>query len=78
MPPPHTSARQQFDQVRQAVGGGQLTAAQRLQANQILRDDAPWIFMNYTNQVRVTRANVKGFQLNPLQMFFNMEQVSLQ
>jgi hypothetical protein len=30
--------RQQFDQLRQAVGGGQLTAAQRLQANQILRE----------------------------------------
>jgi hypothetical protein len=30
--------RQQFDQLRQAVGGGQLTPAQRLQANQILRE----------------------------------------
>ena len=47
-------------------------------ANQILHDDAPWIFMNHTTQVRATRANVKGFQLNPLQMFFNMEQVSLE
>jgi peptide/nickel transport system substrate-binding protein len=48
------------------------------QANQILHDDAPWLFINHTNQVRATRANVKGFQLNPLQMFFHMEQVSLQ
>ncbi|HXZ44607.1 MAG TPA: ABC transporter substrate-binding protein [archaeon] len=47
-------------------------------ANQILHDDAPWIFINHTNQVRATRANVKGFQLNPLQMFFHMEQVSLE
>jgi hypothetical protein len=34
--------------------------------------------MNHTNQVRAARANVKGFQLNPLQMFFNMEKVSLE
>jgi len=47
-------------------------------ANQVLHDDAPWIFINYTNQVRASRATVKGFQLNPLQMFFHMEKVSLQ
>ena len=49
-----------------------------LQANKILHDDAPWIFMNHTNQVRAARASVKGFQLNPLQMFFHIELVSLQ
>ena len=49
-----------------------------MQANRILHDDAPGIFINYTNQVRAARANVKGFTLNPLQMFFHMEQVSLQ
>ncbi|HXX38009.1 MAG TPA: ABC transporter substrate-binding protein [bacterium] len=49
-----------------------------IQANQILHDDAPWIFINHTNQVRATRANVKGFLLDPLTMFFNMELVSLQ
>jgi peptide/nickel transport system substrate-binding protein len=49
-----------------------------MQANQILHDDAPWIFMNYTNQVRAARSNVRGFILNPLQMFFHMELVSLQ
>ncbi|HET8999288.1 MAG TPA: ABC transporter substrate-binding protein [bacterium] len=48
------------------------------QANKILHDDAPWVFMNYTNQVRAARASVQGFLLNPLQMFFHMEQVSLQ
>jgi ABC-type transport system substrate-binding protein len=47
-------------------------------ANQILHDDAAWIFINHTNQVRAARANVKGFQLNPLQMFFHMELVSLE
>ena len=47
-------------------------------ANQILHDDAAWIFINHTNQVRAARANVKGFLLNPLQMFFHMEQVSLE
>ena len=48
------------------------------QANQILHDDAPWIFINHTNQVRAARSNVKGFLLNPLQMFFHMERVSLE
>src|SRR3989441_248380 len=48
------------------------------QANKLLHDDAAWIFMNHTNQVRAARANVKGFVLNPLQMFFNMELVSLE
>jgi peptide/nickel transport system substrate-binding protein len=49
-----------------------------IQANRILHDDAPGIFMNYTNQVRAARTSVRGFTLNPLQMFFHMEQVSLQ
>ena len=63
---------------------GRLTTdqAKRIQiyekANQVLNDDAPWIFMNHTNHVRAARANVRGFQLNPLQMFFHMEQVSLE
>jgi peptide/nickel transport system substrate-binding protein len=48
------------------------------QANQVLHDDAPWIFINHMNLVRATRANVKGFLLNPLQMFFHMELVSLE
>lgn len=48
------------------------------EANKILHDDAAWIFMNHTNQVRAARANVKGFLLNPLQMFFHMELVSLE
>ena len=47
-------------------------------ANAILHDDAPWILINHTTHVRATRVNVKGFQLNPLQMFFHMELVSLE
>jgi len=47
-------------------------------ANEILHDDAAWIFINHTRQVRASRASVKGFQLNPLTMFFHMEKVSLQ
>ena len=41
-------------------------------------DDAPWVFLNSTTQVRAIRREVKGFLLNPTQMFFNMELVSLQ
>jgi peptide/nickel transport system substrate-binding protein len=46
-------------------------------AQKLILDDAPWIFVNQTLQVRVTRKEVKGFQLNPTQMFFEMQDVSL-
>ena len=41
-------------------------------------DDAPWVFVNSTLQVRAIRNEVKGFRLNPTQMFFDMDQVSIQ
>jgi peptide/nickel transport system substrate-binding protein len=43
----------------------------------MILDGAPWVFVNSTLQVRATRKEVKGFQLNPTQMFFDMETVSL-
>lgn len=43
----------------------------------ILHDEAAWLFVNHTLQVRATRANVEGFALNPLQMFWYMEDVEL-
>jgi peptide/nickel transport system substrate-binding protein len=43
----------------------------------MILDGAPWVFVNSTLQVRATRKNVAGFQLNPTQMFFDMETVSL-
>lgn len=66
-----------------------LTQAQRIsdhdkrvelykQAQKIIMDDAPWIFVNSVLQTRVARKEVKGFALNPTQMFFDMETVSLQ
>ena len=42
-----------------------------------IMDDAPWVFVNSVLQVRAARKEVKGFQLNPTQMFFDMDQVSL-
>ena len=39
--------------------------------------DAPWVFVNCVSQVRAVRKEVHGFQLNPTQMFFDMQQVSL-
>ena len=42
-----------------------------------IMDDAPWVFVNSVLQVRATRKDVKGFRLNPTQMFFDMDQVSL-
>ena len=47
------------------------------QASRIIHDDAPWLFINHTLHVRATRANVDGFALNPLQMFWYMEDVDL-
>jgi peptide/nickel transport system substrate-binding protein len=47
-------------------------------AQKIIMDEAPWIFVNQTLQVRVTRKEVKGFVLNPTQMFFEMQSVSLE
>jgi len=44
----------------------------------MILDDAPWVFVNSTLQVRAHRKDVKGFRLNPTQMFFDMDQVSLQ
>lgn len=48
------------------------------QAQKIIDDDAPWIMGTYTTQVRFTTSNVHGFLLNPAQMFFGMQNVSLQ
>ena len=48
------------------------------QAQQIIWQDAPWLFLNNTLQVRATTSNVTGFVLNPTQMFFGLENVGLQ
>jgi len=48
-----------------------------MEANKILHDDAPWIFINHVDQARAIRTNVDGFMLNPLQVYFHMELVSL-
>ena len=42
-----------------------------------IMDDAPWVFVNSVLQVRAARKEVKGFRLNPTQMFFDMDQVSV-
>ncbi|HEX4260240.1 MAG TPA: ABC transporter substrate-binding protein [Acetobacteraceae bacterium] len=47
------------------------------QVQAIIMHDAPWLFVNSTLQVRAERTSVQGFRLNPTQMFFNMDQVSL-
>ncbi|MBE7178977.1 MAG: ABC transporter substrate-binding protein, partial [Mucilaginibacter polytrichastri] len=48
------------------------------QAQKLIVDDAPWIFVNSTLQIRAIRKNVTGYQLNPTQMFFGMENVSVE
>ncbi len=47
------------------------------EAATIIHDQAPWLFINHTLHVRATCANVSGFALNPLQMFWYMEDVDL-
>ncbi len=47
------------------------------QVQRMVLDDAPWIFINSTLQIRAMRQNVEGFRLNPTQMFFDMQNVSL-
>ena len=48
------------------------------QAQKLVVDDAPWIFINSTLQIRAIRKTVKGYELNPTQMFFGMEKVSVE
>jgi peptide/nickel transport system substrate-binding protein len=43
-----------------------------------IMDDAPWVFVNSVIQVRAARKEVRGFGLNPTQMFFDMDRVSVE
>ncbi|MHB8731067.1 MAG: ABC transporter substrate-binding protein [bacterium] len=52
-------------------------AAIYAQANRILHDDAPWIFINNLNQVKAIRSSVQGFQLATEPYYFYMQDVSL-
>ncbi len=47
------------------------------QAQRIILDAAPWIFINSVLQARAISKRVLGYRLNPTQMFFDMEKVSL-
>jgi dipeptide transport system substrate-binding protein len=47
------------------------------QAQKTIMDDAPWVFINSLEQVRAASKRVQGYVLNPTQMFFGMEKVSL-
>jgi len=49
-----------------------------MEANKLIVEDAPWVLINSTKQVRATSAKVKGFTLNPLQMLFDFEKVYLE
>ncbi len=47
------------------------------QVQQLIWRDAPWAFINSVQQFRAVRNDVHGYELNPTQMFFDMEKVSL-
>lgn len=36
-----------------------------MEVQQLIRDDAPWVFMNYGENISATAANVKGFVQHP-------------
>lgn len=48
-----------------------------LKAQEIIWNDAPWIWLSEMMQVRPVRSCVQGFQLNPTTMFFDMNQVTI-
>jgi peptide/nickel transport system substrate-binding protein len=57
------------------------TTAKRIEyyktVQELIWDDAPWIWVNSVNQVRAGSAKVHNYELNPLQVFFGMEKVWL-
>ncbi len=68
---------QLMDEAARAPDHGKRVAMYRTIQHQIL-EDAPWVFVNSVLQVRAARKEVVGFRLNPTQMFFDMDQVSVQ
>ncbi len=48
------------------------------QAQKMLMDQAPWIFVNYATNLRAHSVKVQGMVLNPTSMFFDMDKVSKQ
>ena len=61
----------------QRVGDHSKRVALYSKAQKEILEDAPWIFLNSVLQLRGARKEVKGYQPNPTQMFFDMEKVSL-
>jgi peptide/nickel transport system substrate-binding protein len=68
---------QLMDEAAREPDHGKRVAMYRTIQHQIL-EDAPWVFVNSVLQVRAARKEVVGFRLNPTQMFFDMDQVSVQ
>jgi len=46
-----------------------------MHANDLIHDDAPWIFINNGTLVRATRANLAGYTLSPLGKLWWMNKV---
>jgi peptide/nickel transport system substrate-binding protein len=40
------------------------------QAEQLIVDDAPWVFLGYQKHQVVTRANITDFQLQPTYIYY--------
>ena len=62
-------------QARQLADRGKRAELYR-RAQQIIVDDAPWIFVDHELQIVATRANVKGFKLHPSGFDLRVEHVT--
>ena len=61
-----------FITILQAPGGASLEYTTNIakQAEQIIVDDAPWVFLGYQMHQVVTRANITDFQLQPTYIYY--------
>ena len=62
-------------QARQVADRGKRAELYR-KAQQIIVDDAPWVFVDHEQQVIATRASVKGFKLHPSGFDLRVEHVT--
>ena len=73
---PEPGGRKMMEEAARVPDPDKRLAMYKTMQRQII-DDAPWVFVNSVLQVRAARKEVKGFGLNPTQMFFDMDQVSV-
>lgn len=73
----HYSNPQVNSLLQQAVGEVDKSKRQQLyfQAQKLVWEDAPWVWLNIVDQVQASTTKVHGLKLNPTEMYFNMNTV---